>query len=319
MEFILTTKLYMLPGTDKSIEISYPVDLKILDENEFLEICYLNNNECTDNVWYSQFINKFGTEFKEYKPSNYTWSQYYLWLNDWLNNSTFEQFNQTDREDLKLLWLLFKSRCNIDGANWAAQNGYLNVLKWLSQRNPPILPDLNGANQASSNNHLDIIKWLSRLNPPILPNEKGATLAVVNGHLDMLKWLTQRYPPILPLSFSGDSAAENGHVDILEYLAHLDNPILPGKSTANVAASNGHLKVLEWLSQRNPPILPNVSGANEAAKNKHFDVLKWLAGRNPPILPNMETDNTPVNIQDLEGIYSLPTRTRSYDRDEYDI
>ena len=169
MESILITQSYVLPGTEKIIEISYLVDLNTLDEKEFLELC-TTDSKCTDNVWDYQFVKKFGMKFKQYKPSDYTWKQYYLYLNDWLNNGTSEQFNQTKREDLQLLQSLFIFNSNIKGANWAAKNGYLNILKWLSQKNPPILPGDNGANWAAVNGYLDILEWMSRQNPPILPN-----------------------------------------------------------------------------------------------------------------------------------------------------
>ena len=150
MESVLITRSYVLPGTEKTIDISYLVDLKSLDENEFLELCSINSNKCTDNVWYYQFIKKFGMQFQQYKPYDYTWSQYYLYLNDWLNNGTSEQqFDQTKRDDIKLLRTLFIFNSNTKGANWAAKNGYLNVLQWLAQRNPPILPDSSGANWAA--------------------------------------------------------------------------------------------------------------------------------------------------------------------------
>ena len=42
----------------------------------------------------------------------------------------------------------------------AAENGYLDILQWLAQRNPPILPDVDGANLAAENGYLDILQWL---------------------------------------------------------------------------------------------------------------------------------------------------------------
>lgn len=30
---------------------------------------------------------------------------------------------------------------NLPNQNWTAENGHLNVLKWLASQNPPILPN----------------------------------------------------------------------------------------------------------------------------------------------------------------------------------
>ena len=91
MESIIKTKLYTLPGTGGKVEISYPVNIGTLDEDEFLKICMNDDNKCSDNVWYSQFIKNFGIQFQQYKPSNNTWKTYYLWLNNWLEDQEEEE------------------------------------------------------------------------------------------------------------------------------------------------------------------------------------------------------------------------------------
>ena len=53
------------------------------------------------------------------------------------------------------------------GANFAAENGHLDVLKWLFQRN--ILPDVKGANREAMNERLDILEWLEKRG--ILPDQ----------------------------------------------------------------------------------------------------------------------------------------------------
>lgn len=82
MEFIVRTQSYILPSTERKIEISYQVGLKSLNGDQFSEIYNTNIDEYSENIWYSQFINKFGISLQQCMPSNYAWKQYYLWLTD---------------------------------------------------------------------------------------------------------------------------------------------------------------------------------------------------------------------------------------------
>lgn len=63
---------------------------------------------CSEEIWEQQFIKKFGNDLLQLKPQNILTSQYYLWLNDWLNRATFEQVIEQNRSDLNLLWSKFK-------------------------------------------------------------------------------------------------------------------------------------------------------------------------------------------------------------------
>lgn len=64
---------------------------------------------CKYEVWFTQFIDKFGYDLFHMKPFGITTSQYYLWLTDWLNRATLEQIKQQNRPDLNLLASKFKN------------------------------------------------------------------------------------------------------------------------------------------------------------------------------------------------------------------
>ena len=229
MDFTTKNKTYILPGTERKIEITFPVD-----------------------DYQIQFIKKFGNDLSQYKPSNTTWKEYYLWLENWLDKGTLEQVNKTNRQDLKLLWVKFKN----------AQLDSNNQLIMSSQRSygPPIIKIS------------DIIPKSSQAG--MLYNTKGANLAATTGDFETLTLLAERN--ILPDVNGANYAASAGRRNILEWLA--ERNILPDVNGANYAARAGHRNILEWLAERN--ILPDTEGANLAAQFRHYDILEWLAERN---------------------------------------
>ena len=115
MEYKDVLKTYTLPTSGKVITMNEMIDLKTLNSDEFLDICTKSN--CSDNVWRSQFLKKFGDDMAVYKPINLSYSQYYLWLNSWLyypemdnkdkNNNILVEIDRLNREDLFLLWFKF--------------------------------------------------------------------------------------------------------------------------------------------------------------------------------------------------------------------
>lgn len=56
------------------------------------------------------------------------------------------------------------------GANGAAENGHLHILKWMASLNPPVTPNYFGADLAAGNSHLCILERMAGLVPPIHPN-----------------------------------------------------------------------------------------------------------------------------------------------------
>ena len=71
----------------------------------------------------------------------------------------------------------------------------------MATLDPPLLPDEDGANKAAKEGRLDILKLLSSpkgmtsgrsvasLDRPILPNVDGANLAARNNRLEVLEWM----------------------------------------------------------------------------------------------------------------------------------
>jgi hypothetical protein len=86
--------------------------------------------------------------------------------------------------------------CTTNAMNWASENGYRDVVKWLHEnRNEGCTK--SAMNWASINGHLDVVQFLH-----FNRNEGCTTLAmdwaIANalrtGHCDIVKFLKQHYP-----------------------------------------------------------------------------------------------------------------------------
>lgn len=235
----------MLPATNKKIEIDFYAA-------KFMIIC----------------LQKYGIQMMEYKPPEILWEDYYFWLESWLRTGTLEEVNKINRQDLKLIWIKFKSagidfKNNLIGtddtyqtftvtdANTFAQTGNLCILQSLEQLN--ILPDICGADLALANGHLNIVNQSSQRN--INPDSIGANLIVTSGDVALLDIAIQMN--IIPDIRSVNNAAMFGYLNVLKRLEQIG--ILPDIKGANLVKNNinrsGCPEVLEWLRQRN--ILPD--------------------------------------------------------------
>ena len=73
-------------------------------------------------------------------------------------------------------------------ANFAAENGHFNILKWLVSKG--VKCGLYVANDAAASGHLEMVQWLFA--NEIKCNQVGANLAASNGHDEVLRWLGER-------------------------------------------------------------------------------------------------------------------------------
>ena len=112
------------------------IDMNILlqlDDESLQSVCRINKytqSLCKDNVFWHLKINKLYPGLpipKEYQQK------------------LKELYQTLTKEDI---------------TEWAADNGYLEVLKWLAQTKD-LYPDQDGANWAASEGHLKVLKWLA--------------------------------------------------------------------------------------------------------------------------------------------------------------
>ena len=241
-------------------------------------------NQLTDYLYMIRSQALFDNSLLKFQEG-LTWKEFYDRLTYLYNNIKSSRIVNAMAEkgklmELKILFSIGKTP-NQNGANEAAGNDKVEVLKWMKENNLT-LPDQSGADWAAHHGRITVLQWMQEADLP-LPNQEGANLAALDKHLEVLKWMKENDLP-LPDQDGANYAALNGHVTVLKWMKD-NNLLLPNQSGANSAASNGHLEVLKWMKENGLP-LPTSYGANYAARYDYNEVVQWLASQNPPILPN---------------------------------
>ena len=226
-----------VPDVDVEILLNtdYGILLNIRQANS-----YLNALCQREDFWYRKVQRDLGSEVVRYKPPNKNYRQQYRYLigvNDVHDPDDEVRYGRLD--GVILLYKGWQVLPSVDGVNWAAAHGRLDILEWLEHRG-------------------------------VLPTIRGANLAARSGRASVLEWLAQRR--IMPDVNGVNSATENGHILILEWLEKRE--LIPDIVGANWAACSGQVNVLEWLAQRG--ILPNEVGIKGAITKGNPEVLRWM-------------------------------------------
>ena len=82
-----------------------------------------------------------------------------------------------------------KKLWDADTCTIAAENGQLDVLKFLRSQDPPCPWSEGTCTGAARKGHLDVLKWLRSQDPPCPWSTWTCYYAAVYGHLKVLKWL----------------------------------------------------------------------------------------------------------------------------------
>ena len=133
---------------------------------------------------------------------------------------------------------------------------FKNVIQLKRPRDPvqqlalvSIDTPINFCLKAAEEGYMDLLKWAAN-DPGIFElDEDTCTLAAKNGHLETLKWLRANGCP-----WNGeacDNAALNGHLETLKWLRANGCPW--DEETCSNAALNGHLEILKWAKANGCP------------------------------------------------------------------
>ncbi len=281
-----------------------PLDLNILvqmDNQTLTSACQTDryiSELCKNDTLWKQRIDEYYPDAEKFREDTTSRREFYIKISQTQLNQEGAN-NAAGQGHLDVLkWMASLDPpilLNRDGANKAAAQGHLDILKWRVSLYPPVLPDqYMDIHKIGIDGHLDVLKWLSTLFPPVLLDEEGVDYVAREGHLDILKWLSTLTPPILPNADSADFAAERGQLESLRWMASLKPPIRPsmrGPFGLRLAASQGDIPTLGWAATLKPPILPDTKSANNAAAGGQLETLRWMASFRPPILPDFEGAN----------------------------
>lgn len=158
----------------------------------------------------------------------------------------------------------------------AAQNGYLEVLKWLVENDFVCGGDTFVAAARGGNIH--ILEWLknikhrnvNKMSPSY--NSSLYEAAASAGNLHILRWLTiNDFPKSGYGPFNG--AARSGNIKVLEWLK--ENDFSWHNTTCVEAAGEGHLDALCWLIKEGCPYNIELCYLS-AILNKHTRVVEWI-------------------------------------------
>ena len=163
----------------------------------------------------------------------------------------------------------------------AAQSGILSIFKLMKEQGHPF--NSKACRIAAENGHLNIIKWiLSEIEAWKESNEGDykncinkvmSPAAASKGYLHILKFL----PGVTTWNLVAKTALQNGQMTVLEWLQK-NNRIVVNRDLVVSAAQSGNLNMLEWLqsefsifSDRNWE-----TAIYEATAIGNLDVIKYL-------------------------------------------
>lgn len=160
---------------------------------------------------------------------------------------------------------------NKDTVNWAAENGFIAVLEYLSYTCQEFT--VTAMDLAAANGHLHVVQWLHE------NRSEGCTTAAMDGaaeagHLEVVEWLHENRSEGCTTA-AMDGAAEAGHLLVVQWL---DEYRREGCSfnAFECAAIWGHLRVIDWLFEHRPEGFRNLFLRNRRVLNLETHVLRWI-------------------------------------------
>jgi len=156
-------------------------------------------------------------------------------------------------------------------AGYAALNGHLAILVWISETRGPSVWSPWVVACAARSGSLECLEFLFETG--CSPCAEACFNAGVTGNLDVLKLLRLKKCPWDSKTLV--AAAENGHMEFLEYVHSQGCPL--HHAAATFAARKGRLGVLEWLYEAG--CAANASACLAAAEKGHLECLKFLRGK----------------------------------------
>lgn len=268
------------------------VDREILskiDDKDLLKTCSIDKytwEKVCDDGFLQRRLGKKYPEIEQYKMEGESWKRFFLraihyitklkekysfiytfgdFVNQcWLFNNYISDINKfllqsSEKGELALvIYSLDKGAKNSSAIYRAAKNGYLNIVKYLTERGTEfyesdLLSDL--LTIASENGHLDIVQYL-------VENVEMNAVNIDDGFI---------------------GASYSGYVEIMKYLvkysAHMDERSL------YFASERGHLEAVKYLVENGVNIkMENNNALRLALENEHLEIARYLISQNDDLI-----------------------------------
>ena len=196
------------------------------------------------------------------------WEEFYEeTYRDWLDNVISPA--AAGKGHLNILKIMPETTTWNTAVNAALQNGQMEILKWLQEKNY-IEADENYFVSAASSGNLDIMKWL-RNEYDFELNWVGALQEAVKiGNLDIIDDLTEN----VEFDYQCCSlAAKFGHFEVIKWM--VENKYEWNSDTTTSAAEYGDLSILLWLLDKKFPVNKQKL-AKGAIKGGNLQLIEWL-------------------------------------------
>lgn len=192
------------------------------------------------------FILSFKSVYDALKPKEYEENTCWIYSN--LSNFAISvamiEWIQTMKYDINELFPLNSLYPKI------AYHGSVEVMKWALWTYPsstlpfsvPIQYEDHICSSAADNGKLEMLKFLRSLDPPCGWSHRTVTSAAIGGHLKVLEWLLTQEPPCPWGLISTEILATKGYLHMLTFLKNrkMLEPCFLSTSACDNAASEGH-------------------------------------------------------------------------------
>jgi hypothetical protein len=130
-----------------------------------------------------------------------------------------------------------------------------------------------GASVAAEHNRIDILQWMAQLDPPILPEHGNILGVVMRANETTIKWIADHMhdPQLL-----AQAAVHVNNIKVLRLLASLPHPIFPSMITLETMAYKINYNTLMYLSQSNPQFKISPTLHSNLLKHPDPRVTQWV-------------------------------------------
>ena len=186
-----------------------------MDYKTLTDFCSTNTAfsiACQDDYFWKMKVERDFGMVTQYKPNNITYRQQYKEL---MNATDPDKAAGDGRMDLLINFARKDLHPMKGGANLAAENGHLDVLKWLVETFR-VYPDIDGALKAAEKGRLDVLQWMAGIEDGYI-DEEVVNMAAEYGHLDIVKWIASS-KGLYPDEEGIMRAAASGHVELINWV-----------------------------------------------------------------------------------------------------